>query len=148
MPLSQINLGLRKGVYDPDYPGLVSTAEVSTIQLEFRYLSYLTDDDIYWEKVERVRVNSTVCLYLYFDLFQVMAVIKGARAPHGLASIFMKSFCLYMFPCSVFAHGSAVPMKANSLRLPYVLARVGTHIMNIYCEKQTLPRCHLLTLML
>jgi len=56
LPLSQINLALRKGVYDSDYPGLVSTAEVSTLQLEFRYLAYLTDEDIYWEKVEHVRI--------------------------------------------------------------------------------------------
>jgi hypothetical protein len=63
LPLSQINLGLRKGVYDSDYPGLVSTAEVSTIQLEFRYLAYLTDEDIYWEKVEHVRIIQIVTLY-------------------------------------------------------------------------------------
>ncbi|KIM88883.1 glycoside hydrolase family 47 protein [Piloderma croceum F 1598] len=74
LPLSQVNLGLRKGVYDSDYPGLVSTAEVSTIQLEFRYLAHLTDEDIYWEKAEHV-----------------MAVIKAARMPHGLVSIFMNA---------------------------------------------------------
>jgi len=74
LPLSLINLGLRKGIYDPDYPGLVSTAEVSTLQLEFRYLAYLADEDIYWDKAE-----------------QVMAIIKAARRPHGLATIFMNA---------------------------------------------------------
>ncbi|KAF7974892.1 hypothetical protein HWV62_11037 [Athelia sp. TMB] len=72
LPLSQINLALRKGVEDPDTRGLVSTAEVATLQLEFRYLAYLTDEEIFWEKAERV-----------------MAVIKQARLPHGLASIFI-----------------------------------------------------------
>ncbi|KAN0130039.1 Glycoside hydrolase [Lactarius tabidus] len=72
LPLSMINLKKRQGVQDKDNQGLVSTAEVSTIQLEFRYLAELTDEDTYWKKVE-----------------QVMAVIKAARLPPGLASIFM-----------------------------------------------------------
>ncbi|TFY59391.1 hypothetical protein EVG20_g7810 [Dentipellis fragilis] len=73
LPLSLINLALRKGVANDDNQGLVSTAEASTLQLEFRYLSQLTDEDIYWKKAE-----------------QVMAVIKAARMPSGLPSIFMK----------------------------------------------------------
>lgn len=72
LPLSMINLQKRQGVQDKDNQGLVSTAEVSTIQLEFRYLAELTDEDTYWKKAE-----------------QVMAVIKAARLPPGLASIFM-----------------------------------------------------------
>lgn len=72
LPLSMINLQKRQGVQDKDNQGLVSTAEVSTIQLEFRYLAELTDEDTYWKKAE-----------------QVMAVIKAARQPPGLASIFM-----------------------------------------------------------
>ena len=38
LPLTLINLAQRKGIPDPDNRGLVSTAEVSTIQLEFKYL--------------------------------------------------------------------------------------------------------------
>ncbi|THH14487.1 hypothetical protein EW146_g5847 [Bondarzewia mesenterica] len=72
LPLSMVNLGQRKGISDKDNQGLVSTAEASTLQLEFRYLSLLTDEDIYWKKAERV-----------------MAVIRAARMPPGLASIFM-----------------------------------------------------------
>ena len=49
-----INLGTRKGAPNSEFPGLVGTAEVSTLQLEFRYLSYLTDKDIYWRKAENV----------------------------------------------------------------------------------------------
>jgi len=72
LPLPMVNLQRREGVWSKDNYGLVSTAEASTLQLEFRYLSELTNDDIYWEKAEKV-----------------MAVIKSARMPPGLASIFM-----------------------------------------------------------
>ncbi|KAJ3739778.1 glycoside hydrolase [Lentinula detonsa] len=72
LPLPNINLGKREGVPDADLPYLVSTAEVSTLQLELRYLSHLTDEDIYWEKAE-----------------SVMKTIKEHRMPHGLASIYM-----------------------------------------------------------
>lgn len=71
--MSQINLAQGKGIPDPDWPGLISTAEAATLQLEFKYLAYLTDEEVYWEKAERV-----------------MEVIKLARMPHGLASIFMR----------------------------------------------------------
>lgn len=54
LPLSMINLQKRQGVQDKDNQGLVSTAEVSTIQLEFRYLAELTDEDTYWKKAEQV----------------------------------------------------------------------------------------------
>jgi hypothetical protein len=54
LPLPNVNLKLRRGVPDASQPSLVSTAEVATLQLEFRYLSWLTDDAEPWEKVERV----------------------------------------------------------------------------------------------
>lgn len=43
VPLSLIDLRLRKGVKDPDpeNKGLVSIAEVGTLQLEFRYVFYV-----------------------------------------------------------------------------------------------------------
>ncbi|KAH9947075.1 glycoside hydrolase [Amylocystis lapponica] len=72
LPLSMINLAKREGVSDKDNNGLVSTAEVSTLQLELKYLSMLTDDEVYWEKAEKV-----------------MQVIKDARIRTGLASIFL-----------------------------------------------------------
>lgn len=56
LPLSLINLALREGVPDRDTGGLISTAEASTLQLEFRYLAYLTDEDTYWEKAENVSI--------------------------------------------------------------------------------------------
>jgi uncharacterized protein YyaL (SSP411 family) len=73
LPLSMINLAKRIGVADNDNRGLVSTAEVSSLQLELRYLSVLTGDNLYWKKGENV-----------------MAKIQTARMSSGLASIFMK----------------------------------------------------------
>lgn len=54
LPLSMVNLAEREGIPDLDNAGFVSTAEVATLQLEFRYLSYLTDDDMYWKAAEKV----------------------------------------------------------------------------------------------
>lgn len=45
---------ISRGVLDKDNNNLVSTAEVATLQLEFKYLSYLTDEDGYWRPVEKV----------------------------------------------------------------------------------------------
>ncbi|KAF5346120.1 hypothetical protein D9758_009958 [Tetrapyrgos nigripes] len=72
LPWPQVNLAERKGVPNTGYAMMVSTAEVSTLQLEFRYISHLTGNEEYWEKVE-----------------DVMRVIKESRMPHGLASIYM-----------------------------------------------------------
>lgn len=72
LPLPMVNLHLLEGVPDRDTGDFVSTAEASTLQLEFRYLAYLTDEDIYWDKVEKV-----------------MVVLKAATLPHGLAPIFI-----------------------------------------------------------
>ncbi|KAG1758438.1 glycoside hydrolase family 47 protein [Suillus occidentalis] len=65
LPLSLVNLALREGVSD-------TLPEAATLQLEFRYLAYLTDDDTFWEKAENV-----------------MAVLRASAMPSGLASIFV-----------------------------------------------------------
>ncbi|KAF4573535.1 mannosyl-oligosaccharide alpha-1,2-mannosidase [Pleurotus pulmonarius] len=72
LPTSQINLAQQRGAPNTEFPDLISTAEAGTLQLEFRQLSEITGDDIYWKRAEKV-----------------MSVIKAARLPHGLASIFM-----------------------------------------------------------
>ncbi|KAI0082165.1 glycoside hydrolase [Panus rudis PR-1116 ss-1] len=72
LPLSMVNLAKRVGIPDRDNNGWVSTAEAATLQLEFRYLAHLTDEEKYWEKAERV-----------------MQVIKAGHLTTGLASIFM-----------------------------------------------------------
>ncbi|KAI0789489.1 glycoside hydrolase [Abortiporus biennis] len=72
LPYPMINLAKRVGVFNEDSRKFVSTAEATTLQLEFRDLSHLLDEDIYWEKVEKV-----------------MEVVKAARLHTGLASIFL-----------------------------------------------------------
>ncbi|KAF9449311.1 glycoside hydrolase family 47 protein [Macrolepiota fuliginosa MF-IS2] len=74
LPLSMANLGLQKGVDDPYRAGLVSTAEATTLQLEFRYLSHVTGNDIYWDKVEKV-----------------MSIIKKSEKPWNLVPIYMNA---------------------------------------------------------
>ncbi|KAJ6585005.1 glycoside hydrolase [Mycena capillaripes] len=72
LPLTNVNLALREGRNDPNWPEFVSSAEVATLQLELRYLSLLSGNTIYWEKAE-----------------SVMRIIKNVLMPHGLASIFL-----------------------------------------------------------
>ncbi|KAI0281283.1 glycoside hydrolase [Russula aff. rugulosa BPL654] len=72
LPYPAVNLQQRVGLWAEEDIPLVNIAEVSTLQLEFRYLSELTDDDIYWKKAERV-----------------MAVIRSAHQYTGMASTFM-----------------------------------------------------------
>ncbi|KAJ7218208.1 glycoside hydrolase family 47 protein [Mycena rebaudengoi] len=74
LPTSMVNLKRRVGVADPDNQGLVSTAEAATLQLEFRYLGFLTDNLEYWDKVEHV-----------------MRVIRKGRTANGLTPIFMSA---------------------------------------------------------
>ncbi|KAJ7193456.1 glycoside hydrolase family 47 protein [Mycena pura] len=72
LPYTLVNLAKRVGVADPDNRALVSTAEAATLQLEFKYLGYLTDNLDYWDKVENV-----------------MKVIRRAHPPNALVPIFM-----------------------------------------------------------
>ena len=73
LPTGKVNLGQRKGIVDMDNNGYVSTAEATTLQLEFRYLSALTDDDVYWRKAEKV-----------------MAIVKANTPTPPLATIYLK----------------------------------------------------------
>jgi mannosyl-oligosaccharide alpha-1,2-mannosidase len=60
LPLSMANLGLQQAVDDPRTKGLVSTAEATTLQLEYRYLSHVTGNPIYWDSVEKVNKTSLI----------------------------------------------------------------------------------------
>ena len=71
MPL--VNLGLRQGIQEKNHGGWASTAEVSTLQLEFKYLSHLTGNQRYWDVVEKV-----------------MEVLRAAQTNTGLVSIFIR----------------------------------------------------------
>lgn len=67
LPHSEINLKTGKG---RTYNLQLSIAEIGTLQLEFKYLSKVTGEDLYWRKAERV-----------------MAVLDANQPEDGLAPI-------------------------------------------------------------
>ncbi|KAF7323479.1 alpha-1,2-Mannosidase [Mycena chlorophos] len=70
LPLTSSNLRMRVGIAD----STVSTAEATTLQLEFRYLAQLTGNSEYWYKVEKV-----------------MQVVEKAKLPNRLVPISMSA---------------------------------------------------------
>lgn len=54
LPYASVNLHTSKGVKSHSDMGASSTAEVATLQLEFKYLAKLTGEPLYWEKVEKI----------------------------------------------------------------------------------------------
>lgn len=54
IPYSSVNLKTGQGVKNHVDNGASSTAEAATLQLEFKYLSHLTGETMYWEKVEKI----------------------------------------------------------------------------------------------
>jgi mannosyl-oligosaccharide alpha-1,2-mannosidase len=73
LPLPSVNLATGEGVTDMYSPHQISTAEATTLQLEFKYLASLTKNPNYWYKVE-----------------EVMAVVEKVHLDHHLVPIFMK----------------------------------------------------------
>ncbi|KDQ15690.1 glycoside hydrolase family 47 protein [Botryobasidium botryosum FD-172 SS1] len=53
LPHAMFNAARRVAVPDTDNQNLISTAEAGTVQLEFKYLSHLTGNPLYWEKTEK-----------------------------------------------------------------------------------------------
>ncbi|KAI9789768.1 MAG: mannosyl-oligosaccharide alpha-1,2-mannosidase [Peltula sp. TS41687] len=54
IPYASVNLESLQGVASHLDAGASSTAEAASLQLEFKYLSYLTGEKHYWDKVEKV----------------------------------------------------------------------------------------------
>jgi endoplasmic reticulum Man9GlcNAc2 1,2-alpha-mannosidase len=54
IPYANVNLKQRVGIKSAADGGASTTAEVSTLQLEFKYLSKLTGETLYWETAEKV----------------------------------------------------------------------------------------------
>lgn len=54
IPYASVNIGKREGIASHADGGASSTAEAATVQLEMKYLSQLTGNDVYWKKAERV----------------------------------------------------------------------------------------------
>ncbi|KAK9369107.1 glycoside hydrolase [Lipomyces kononenkoae] len=72
IPYASVNLRTGKGVPSHADAGASSTAEATSVQLEFKYVSKLTGEALYWEKAEKV-----------------MEAIDNAKAVDGLAPIFI-----------------------------------------------------------
>ncbi|KAH8905389.1 endoplasmic reticulum mannosyl-oligosaccharide 1,2-alpha-mannosidase [Coniochaeta sp. PMI_546] len=54
VPFASVNLGKFKGIPSHADGGASSTAEATTLQLEFKYLAKLTGEKMYWDRVEKV----------------------------------------------------------------------------------------------
>ncbi|KAL8674692.1 MAG: hypothetical protein Q9168_000924 [Polycauliona sp. 1 TL-2023] len=54
VPYASVNLKTLKGIRSHMDDGASSTAEATSLQLEFKYLAMLTGEKDYWEKVEKV----------------------------------------------------------------------------------------------
>lgn len=74
IPFSSVNLEHFKGIPSHADFGASSTAEATTLQLEFKYLAKLTGEKNYWDKVERV-----------------MEIIDDNNAKDGLVPIFIQA---------------------------------------------------------
>ncbi|KOG98710.1 mannosyl-oligosaccharide 1,2-alpha-mannosidase [Saccharomyces eubayanus] len=54
IPYSSVNLHSGQAIKNHVNGGASSTAEFTTLQMEFKYLAYLTENSTYWKMVERV----------------------------------------------------------------------------------------------
>ncbi|KAJ5703815.1 Glycoside hydrolase family 47 [Penicillium malachiteum] len=54
IPWSSVNIGKRKGVVNIADNGASSIAEVTTLQMEMKYLAELTGNEVYWRKAEHI----------------------------------------------------------------------------------------------
>ncbi|KAK3383135.1 endoplasmic reticulum mannosyl-oligosaccharide 1,2-alpha-mannosidase [Lasiosphaeria ovina] len=54
IPYASVNLAQFKGIISHDDLGASSTAETTTLQLEFKYLAKLTGEKDFWDKAEKV----------------------------------------------------------------------------------------------
>lgn len=72
VPYASVNLGKMQGLPSHADEGASSTAEATTLQLEFKYLAKLTGETNFWEKVEKV-----------------MQVVDDNNAKDGLVPIYL-----------------------------------------------------------
>lgn len=137
LPWSMVNLGQRKGVPDRDNNGLSSTAEVGTLQLEFKYLSYLTDDDTYWKAVEKVSLTllRSLCeglivghdFYAGYERFEKSTDSIWSGSDLYIVSVQNPD----MSTARSILHGNSVRNKDNLSHLRSALALAETHTMSI-----------------
>ncbi|KAG5973379.1 hypothetical protein E4U55_000587 [Claviceps digitariae] len=72
VPYASVNLGKMEGLPSHADGGASSTAEATTLQLEFKYLAKLTGETMFWDKVEKV-----------------MQVVDDNNAKDGLVPIYL-----------------------------------------------------------
>ncbi|PHH75469.1 hypothetical protein CDD80_2339 [Ophiocordyceps camponoti-rufipedis] len=72
VPYASVNLGKYAGIASHADNGASSTAEATSVQLEFKYLAKLTGERSFWDKAEKV-----------------MEVVDGNKAQDGLVPIFI-----------------------------------------------------------
>ncbi|KAL8413924.1 hypothetical protein RB594_005236 [Gaeumannomyces avenae] len=72
IPLASVNLGKFQGIASHSDAGASSTAEATTLQLEFKYLAKLTGEKMFWDKAEKV-----------------MEVVDGLNEWDGLVPIYL-----------------------------------------------------------
>ncbi|KAG6003519.1 hypothetical protein E4U21_001919 [Claviceps maximensis] len=72
VPYASVNLGKMEGLPSHSDGGASSTAEATTLQLEFKYLAKLTGETTFWDKVEKV-----------------MQVVDDNNAKDGLVPIYL-----------------------------------------------------------
>ncbi|KAK6456147.1 mannosyl oligosaccharide 1,2-alpha-mannosidase [Scheffersomyces xylosifermentans] len=72
IPYSSVNLESGEGIKNHADQGASSTAEVATLQLEFKYLASLTGEVLYWQRVEKV-----------------MQALEGNKPEQGLVPIYV-----------------------------------------------------------
>ena len=54
IPYASINLHTKEGLRSHADGGASSTAEAATVQMEMKYLSHITGNEVYWRKAEKV----------------------------------------------------------------------------------------------
>lgn len=89
VPYASFNLKTLKGIPSHDDGGASSTAEATTLQLEFKYLANLTGEAYYWEKAEKVMQvvddngaeDGLVPIYVYATtgVFRTQNIRLGSR---------------------------------------------------------------------
>ncbi|KAI1819202.1 amino acid permease [Xylaria intraflava] len=73
IPFASVNIGSYKGIPAHDNSAASSTAEATTLQLEFKYLAKLTGEKEFWDKAEKV-----------------MEIVDGNAPKGGLVPIFIR----------------------------------------------------------
>ncbi|CAG8491029.1 16214_t:CDS:2 [Cetraspora pellucida] len=57
IPYASVNLATREGIVAHFNGGASSTSEATTLQLEFKYLSYISDNYVYWDKSQNIMLT-------------------------------------------------------------------------------------------